>query len=61
MSHTRPEAVGRRRREATLRELLDAGIVIGGARKVQLTREKAKKLYEAHRGPTNFHNLMRMG
>lgn len=36
--------------QATLRELLDAGIAIAGARKVQLTREKAQKLYETHRG-----------
>ncbi|KAK6729562.1 hypothetical protein RB195_006545 [Necator americanus] len=44
---------------ATLRELLDAGIVIGGARKVQLTREKAKKLYEAHRDKFFFYRLVR--
>ncbi|VDM85578.1 unnamed protein product [Strongylus vulgaris] len=41
---------------ATLRELLDAGIVIAAASKVQLSREKAQKLYEIHRGAFSTFN-----
>ncbi|CAJ0593965.1 unnamed protein product [Cylicocyclus nassatus] len=45
--------------KATLRELLDAGIVIAAASKVQLSREKAQKLYETHRGKFFFYRLVR--
>ncbi|EYC41464.1 hypothetical protein Y032_0568g53 [Ancylostoma ceylanicum] len=45
--------------KATLRELLDAGIAIAGAAKVQLTREKAQQLYETHRDKFFFYRLVR--
>ncbi|KAK5978762.1 NDK domain-containing protein [Trichostrongylus colubriformis] len=45
--------------QQTLRELLEAGIIIGGAQKLLLTRQKAEELYGVHKGKFFYPRLVR--
>ncbi|WKX92648.1 hypothetical protein Q1695_010575 [Nippostrongylus brasiliensis] len=56
----KPEIVAHRPLlQKTVHELLEAGIVIDAAQKLQLTSEKAQQLYEAHRGKFFYERLVR--
>ncbi|VDM56526.1 unnamed protein product [Angiostrongylus costaricensis] len=44
--------------QVVLRELLSAGVVIGGARKLQMTTDIASQLYAAHKGKYFFKRLV---
>ncbi|KJH51574.1 putative nucleoside diphosphate kinase [Dictyocaulus viviparus] len=45
--------------QVVLCEFINAGVVIGGARKLQMTSDKAEQLYEAHRGKYFFRRIVR--
>ncbi|XGW20102.1 hypothetical protein V3C99_003714 [Haemonchus contortus] len=45
--------------QQAIRELLDAGIVIDGARKLHLSKEKAQELYGAHKDKFFYPRLVR--
>ncbi|KAJ1345623.1 hypothetical protein KIN20_000198 [Parelaphostrongylus tenuis] len=44
--------------QAVMRELLSAGVMISGARKLQMTSDLASQLYEAHKGKYFFKRLV---